>query len=89
MPTLREVISEVAGPQAFEEIMMPLSLALAGRCAGVLRIGGECRGAELEVERVRAHGGIVFQSLEDIPDANESDEFDTLALVRWSGEGGT
>jgi hypothetical protein len=64
-------IIEAAGVGSYEELMMPMSLAAASRCDGILKIGGECRGADLEVERVRRNGGIVFRGLEEIPDANE------------------
>jgi ketosteroid isomerase-like protein len=60
-------IIEAAGENSYDEIMMPLSLAAADRCDGVLRLGGECSGADLEVERVRARGGAVFPSIDAIP----------------------
>lgn len=56
-----------AGAERFDEIMMPLSLAAAERCDAVLRIGGPSRGADREVEAIRARGGRVYHSLEDIP----------------------
>ena len=54
----------------FDEIMMPLSLALADRCDAVLRIGGASAGADEEVERVRARGGHVYSSIDEVPDAD-------------------
>jgi len=60
-------IIEAAGPESFDTLMMPLSLALAERCDAVLRIGGPSAGADAEVERVRARGGQVFESLAEIP----------------------
>lgn len=63
-------VIQAAGPQMYEAIMMPLSLALADRCDAVLRIGGSSRGADDEVDRVRARGGRVYLSLEEIPDAS-------------------
>jgi hypothetical protein len=60
-------IVEVAGAQRYDEIMMPLSLAVADRCDAVVRIGGPSEGADQEVQRVRAHGGIVYGSLEELP----------------------
>lgn len=58
----------VAGEEVYEDIMMPLSLALAERCDGALRIGGESRGADQEVEKIRARGGVVFETIEQVPD---------------------
>jgi hypothetical protein len=60
-------VIEAMGPERFEEIMMPLSLAAAERCDAVLRIGGPSAGADREVEVIRARGGAVYRSLEEIP----------------------
>ena len=60
-------VIEAAGEDRFEEIMMPLSLALAERCDAVLRIGGASAGADAEVELVSSRGGVVYRSLSDIP----------------------
>jgi hypothetical protein len=56
-------------PDAFEEVMMPLSLALAERCDACLRLGGASAGADAEVARFRAAGKPVFFALDDVPDA--------------------
>ena len=53
----------------YDEVMMPLSLALAGRCDACLRIGGRSEGADDEAERFRARGLPVFGRLEDVPAA--------------------
>lgn len=63
-------VIEAAGPETYDAIMMPLSLALADRCDAILRIGGLSRGADDEVERVRARGGYVYQSVEEVPDVS-------------------
>jgi hypothetical protein len=60
-------VIEVAGPSAFDELMMPLSLALAERCDAVLRIGGPSSGADQEAERIRARGGAVYRSAAELP----------------------
>lgn len=60
-------IIEAAGPQVYDSVMMPLSLALADRCDAILRIGGRSSGADEEVERVLARGGRVYHSVEEIP----------------------
>lgn len=60
-------IIEAAGAEAFAEIMMPLSLALAERCDACLKIGGQSNGADAEAERVRALGKPVYLRLEDVP----------------------
>jgi hypothetical protein len=60
-------IIEAAGPETYDQIMMPLSLAAAERCDAVLRIGGPSTGADQEVEHIRARGGAVYRSLDEIP----------------------
>ena len=52
----------------FDEVMMPLSLALAERCDACLRVGGESAGADAEVERFRAAGKVVWFKVDEVPD---------------------
>jgi len=59
-----------AGSDAYESIMMPLSLAMADRCDAVLRLGGFSLGADEEVERIRSRGGVAYYSVAEVPDAN-------------------
>lgn len=58
-----------AEDDAFDEVMMPLSLALAERCDAVLRIGGPSAGADAELARFGAAGKPVFTTIADIPPA--------------------
>jgi hypothetical protein len=51
----------------FDEVMMPISLALADRCDAVLRLGGPSHGADQEVMRFRQAGKPVFHTLAEIP----------------------
>ncbi len=60
-------VIEAAGADQFDAIMMPLSMALAERCDACLRIGGPSKGADEEMESIRARGGRVFKSVEDVP----------------------
>ena len=61
-------VIETAGQGFYERIMMPLSLRLTERCDAVLRIEGVSKGADEEVDRFRARGLRVFQSIDEIPD---------------------
>ena len=65
-------IIETAGQEFYERIMMPLSLSLTERCDAVLRIEGVSKGADEEVDRFRARGLRVFQSIEEIPDTGSN-----------------
>lgn len=60
-------IIAAAEGDAFDEVMMPLSLALAERCDAVLRLGGPSQGADQEVARFLAAGKPVFRTLAEIP----------------------
>lgn len=53
----------------FDAVMMPISLALAGRCDACLRVGGPSAGADQEAELFRVAGKPVFSSLEELPPA--------------------
>lgn len=59
-------VIEAAGEEHYEEIMMPISLALAERCDAILRIGGASTGADQEVESFRKRGLPVFMSVEEV-----------------------
>src|SRR5882724_5124461 len=65
-------VIEAAGQEFYERIMMPLSLRLTERCDAVLRIEGVSKGADEEVDRFRARGFRVFQSIDEIPDTRRS-----------------
>ena len=62
-------VIEAAGAESYDEVMMPLSLALAARCDAILRLDGVSSGADEEVERIRANGGIVYRRIEEIPES--------------------
>ncbi|MEM1384441.1 MAG: hypothetical protein AAGG06_12445 [Pseudomonadota bacterium] len=65
-------IIEAAGDDRFEEIMMPMSLALAERCDGCLRIGGPSDGADREAESFRRRGLPVYWALSEVPASGEA-----------------
>ena len=61
-------VIESAGPDRYDEIMMPLSLALAERCDAILRLDGASAGADLEVNACERRGLRVFRSVDEIPE---------------------
>jgi hypothetical protein len=64
------MIEAAGGDQAaYEQIMMPVSLALAARCDACLCIGGASAGADAEVARFQAEGKPVYRSLSEVPPA--------------------
>ncbi|WP_230164239.1 DUF1937 family protein [Roseomonas sp. CECT 9278] len=58
-----------AGHDAHDEVMLPLSLALAERCDAILRLPGDSAGADAEVARFAAAGKPVFRDLAAVPPA--------------------
>lgn len=62
-------IIAAAGGDAYDEVMLPISLALAERCDAVLRLPGDSAGADAEVARFAAAGKPVFRSIAEIAPA--------------------
>ena len=60
-------IIEAVGFDKFDELMMPISLAMADRCDAVLRIGGASNGADQEVEIFRRKGLPIYYDIDEIP----------------------
>lgn len=61
-------IVEAVGKDHFDELMMPMSYALAKKCDAVLRLEGWSFGADAEVEAIRKQGGKIFKSIDEIPE---------------------
>ena len=62
------VIEAAGGTEAaYDETMMPLSLALADRCDAWFRVGGPSKGADDEMARLAAAGRLVYHSLAEVP----------------------
>jgi hypothetical protein len=64
-------IIQSAGERSYDDIMMPLSLALTSRCDAIVRIGGASRGADREVAAFQERGLPVYFSVDDIPQATD------------------
>lgn len=60
-------IIQTVGFDKFDELMMPISLAMVERCDAVLRIGGASSGADLEVEIFKEKGRPIYYNLDEIP----------------------
>jgi len=63
-------IIETVGFDQFDELMMPISLAMAERCDAVLRVGGPSTGADQEVEVFKRRGLPIYYDLNEIPFEN-------------------
>lgn len=60
-------VIEAAGAAAYDEIMLPLSLALSERCDACLRLGGASAGADAEAARFRERGKPVYGDVHEVP----------------------
>lgn len=74
LPMVRDLarpLCEQQGTPEDKAFIQSLTLDLCARCDGVLRIG-RSPGADLEVAAVAAAGGRVFESLDELPAADDS-----------------
>lgn len=60
-------IIETAGNETFEDLMMPISLAMAEKCDAVLRIGGPSTGADQEVAVFKKKGLPIYYDVTELP----------------------
>jgi len=60
-------IIKAAGDMHYDEIMMPICLPLTEKCDAVLRVGGESKGADMEVQKFIDRKLAVYRSIEDVP----------------------
>lgn len=71
LPIIRAAGGREIGDEVFSQYQYPVAHRLLERCDAVLRIPGESKGADLDVQRARQLGLRVFTELADIPDHPE------------------
>jgi hypothetical protein len=69
-PVIRQAGGVSHSSEQFAEFQYPVSHRLLEKCDAVLRIPGESRGADLEMEKARALGKLIFSSLDEVPNLN-------------------
>ena len=67
LPLVHLAGSKQVGDDAFNEIFHPIAERLLERCDGVLRIGGDSKGADMMVDLARQKGLKTFTRLAEIP----------------------
>ena len=72
-PVIRQAGGDSHSSEQFTEFQYPVAHRLLEKCDAVLRIPGESRGADLEMEKARQMGKIIFTDLDQVPDASEED----------------
>jgi len=66
-PVIRQAGGDSHSSPQFSAYQYPVAHRLLEKCDAVLRIPGASRGADLEMEKARALGKIIFTSLDEIP----------------------
>lgn len=69
LPLLKLAGSQKPGDKAWDEIQYPAAHRLLEKCDAVLRIKGDSKGADQDVEIARKRGLKVYYDIEEIPDA--------------------
>lgn len=69
LPLLHLAGSQKPGDDVWDEIQYPVAHRLLEKCDAVLRIPGESKGADNDVEIAKTKGLKVYYHIKDIPDA--------------------
>ncbi len=69
LPLMHLAGSKKPGDDAWDEIQYPVAHKLLEKCDAVLRIPGESKGADMDVEIARSKGLKIYYNLEEIPNA--------------------
>ena len=69
-PVIRQAGGDSHSSDQFAQYQYPVAHRLLEKCDAVLRIPGESRGADLEMEKAKELGKLIFLSLEEIPAIN-------------------
>ena len=67
LPMVQRAGSTVVGDAAFNEIFHPIAERILAKCDGVLRVGGDSKGADNMMDLARQNGLKTFTKLEEIP----------------------
>jgi hypothetical protein len=67
LPIIREAGSVCVGDPVYQKYLYPVASRLLERCDAVLRIPGESKGADQDVEIARRRGLPIFYKVEDLP----------------------
>jgi len=66
-PVIRQAGGDSHSSDEFSQYQYPVAHRLLEKCDAVLRIPGQSRGADLEMEKAREMGKFIFTDLDDIP----------------------
>jgi hypothetical protein len=72
-PVIKSAGGDTHSSPEFTEFQYPVAHRLLEKCDAILRIPGESRGADLEMEKARQMGKIIFSDLDQVPNVSEED----------------
>jgi len=67
-PVIKSAGGDSHSSPEFTEYQYPVAHRLLEKCDAILRIPGESRGADLEMEKAREMGKIIFTDIYQVPD---------------------
>ena len=67
-PVIKSAGGDSHSSPEFTEYQYPVAHRLLEKCDAILRIPGESRGADLEMEKAREMGKIIFTDIDQVPD---------------------
>jgi hypothetical protein len=70
-PVIKSAGGDTHSSPEFTEYQYPVAHRLLEKCDAILRIPGESRGADLEMEKARQMGKLIFTDIDQIPDATK------------------
>ena len=70
-PVIKSAGGDTHSSPEFTEYQYPVAHRLLEKCDAILRIPGESRGADLEMEKARQMGKIIFTDLDQVPDVTK------------------
>lgn len=71
LPVAKAAGSKTIGDAISEEYLYPVAHRLISRCDAILRMPGESRGADLDIEEGKKRGLSIYYGLEELPDCQE------------------
>jgi hypothetical protein len=72
-PVIKSAGGDTHSSPEFTEYQYPVAHRLLEKCDAILRIPGESRGADLEMEKARHMGKIIFTDIDQVPDVTKEE----------------
>jgi len=70
-PVIKSAGGDTHSSPEFTEYQYPVAHRLLEKCDAILRIPGESRGADLEMEKARHMGKIIFTDIDQVPNVTK------------------